>query len=219
MPLTIAHRAGNNLAALARAFAAGADYAEADVWLYRGRLEVRHEKTAGPLPILWDRWLLRAMPPPAHRLTLTDLLAVRGEGRLLLDLKGRAEDLAEGLGDVLKLTKSSEGVAFTGGWDHLDRLAPKFPRAPRFYSLGTPRRLETLRPRFARREIAAVSIDSRFLSEAIVSELRAAAVETIITWAVKSADDARRVLGWGVDGITSDNLALLTALRNGSPDH
>ena len=36
-PLAIAHRAGNRLADLSEAFAAGADYVETDVWLHRGR--------------------------------------------------------------------------------------------------------------------------------------------------------------------------------------
>jgi glycerophosphoryl diester phosphodiesterase len=162
MPITIAHRAGNSLATLARAITAGVDYAEADVWLYRGRLEVRHSKTLGPLPILWDRWFVRLMPPTTRRLTLTDLLTVRGNGRLLLDLKGRAEDLADAIADALKLAQSEDGVAFTGSWPHLDRLGAKFPKAPRFYSLGTPERLDALRPRLARREISGISIDSRF---------------------------------------------------------
>ena len=54
--LAIAHRAGNSLAGLREANRLGADVIECDVHAYRGRLEVRHLKTAGPLPFLWDRW-------------------------------------------------------------------------------------------------------------------------------------------------------------------
>ncbi len=50
-PLLIAHRAGNDLNELAKAFAIGVDYAEADVWLYKNRLEVRHDKTTGLIPL------------------------------------------------------------------------------------------------------------------------------------------------------------------------
>ena len=49
----------------------GADLVEADVRLYRGRLEVRHLRTVGPLPILWDRWQLAA--PRRRRLQLAEL--------------------------------------------------------------------------------------------------------------------------------------------------
>ena len=68
--------------------------------LWRGRLEVRHLKTAGPLPILWDRW--RLANPFAPRLELRDLLAgARRETELLLDLKGRNRRLAELVLDAL----------------------------------------------------------------------------------------------------------------------
>ena len=55
--VVIAHRAGNSLERLAGAGAV-ADVVEADVHLFRGRLEVRHAKTLGPFPRLWERWYL-----------------------------------------------------------------------------------------------------------------------------------------------------------------
>ena len=63
-PLLIAHRAGNDPAHLRAAEDAGADVIEADLHLWRGRLELRHLKTAGPLPVYWDRW---ALAPPWRR--------------------------------------------------------------------------------------------------------------------------------------------------------
>ena len=82
----IAHRAGNDLTAL-RAVAGLADVAEADVHLFRGRLEVRHAKTIGPVPVLWERWLL--VPRPPRALGLAEVLAAVPDGTgLMLDLKG-----------------------------------------------------------------------------------------------------------------------------------
>jgi glycerophosphoryl diester phosphodiesterase len=52
--LRVAHRAANDPDALAAAAAAGADLAEGDVHLRRGRLEVRHAKSLGPLPWHWE---------------------------------------------------------------------------------------------------------------------------------------------------------------------
>ena len=214
-PLTIAHRAGNRLERLGEALAAGVDYAEADLWLYRGRLEVRHEKTAGPLPILWDRWLLK--PGWTRRLSLEELFAATGDGgRLLLDLKGRDEGLAEALAKALERAGAVDSVAFTSPtWSYLDRLSELLPEVTRFYTIGSLQRLAALRPRLERREIARVAIDSRMLTAEIVAELGRAGVETITTWAVETPEKAREVLAWGVRGITSDSLPLLVALREG----
>ena len=74
-PLTVAHRAGNDLAALREACSAGVDLVEADLRYHRGRLEVRHLKTMGPVPLLWDRW--SSPHPGTARFFLQDLLPVR----------------------------------------------------------------------------------------------------------------------------------------------
>ena len=86
--LAVAHRAGNSLAGLQSARELGVDVVECDVHRHRGRLEVRHLKTAGPLPFLWDRWELA--PAGAPRLGLDELLAADQRGStFMLDLKGR----------------------------------------------------------------------------------------------------------------------------------
>lgn len=86
--MAVAHRAGNSLTGLHGAVRLGADIIEADVHHHRGRLEVRHLKTMGPLPWLWDRWELRSGSAP--RLGLADLLVAADRGiTFMLDLKGR----------------------------------------------------------------------------------------------------------------------------------
>lgn len=219
-PLIIAHRAGNNLADLTEAFAVGVDYAETDVWFHRGRLEVRHDKTAGPIPFLWDRWSLK--PSWAPRLLLDEVLAAASQrGRLFLDLKGRETGLAGAMADAIERADAAGTVAFCGGWRHLDRLRELVPQAPVLYTVGTLERLEELRPRLARRdvtgvsEVTGVSIDSRILTARIVSDLREAGVEMIVSWHVETEETARRLLSWGINGFTSDSLALLAAIREG----
>ena len=76
-PFLVAHRAGNRLVDLWAAEHLRSALVEADVRLYRGRLEVRHLKTAGPLPVLWDRWQLVA--PWRPRLQLYELLAATSD--------------------------------------------------------------------------------------------------------------------------------------------
>jgi glycerophosphoryl diester phosphodiesterase len=213
-PLTIAHRAGNALTRLEEALEAGVDYAEADLWLHRGRLEVRHDKTAGLFPLLWDRWPLR--PGWTPRLVFGDLLAAAsGRGRLLVDLKGREDALGEAVAVAVTGAAATNAVAFCGGWLHLDRIRGMLPEVPLFYTIGDLDRLQLLRPRLARSDIPAVSIDSRMLTEGIVSDLRGSGVGEIITWAVETPAAARRVLGWGVSGVISDSLALLASIRAG----
>ena len=210
----MAHRAGNSLAKVEEALTSGVDYLEADVWCYRSRLEVRHEKTAGPLPILWDRWYVKAGWGP--RLSLDAVLAaVVGSGRLFADLKGSEPDLASSVAQAVDRAGAGERVAFSGGWDHLDQLKALLPQATCFFTVGSLRRLDALRPRLARGDVTAVAIDSRFLTAEIVVELRDSGVDTVLTWAVETADEARRLLQWGVGGITSDSLPLLVAIREG----
>ena len=87
-PLLIAHRAGNDPAHLRAAEEAGADVIEADLHLWRGRLELRHLKTVGPLPLYWDRW---ALAPPWRRFDSSTTCSPRARPQtsLMLDLKGR----------------------------------------------------------------------------------------------------------------------------------
>ena len=100
-PLAIAHRAGNSLAGLRLANELGVDVIECDVRRGREQLEVRHLKSAGPLPFLWDRWEL--VPASAPRLGLHEVLAAQQHGtRFMLDLKGgRRSDLAGTLARLL----------------------------------------------------------------------------------------------------------------------
>ena len=85
--LAVAHRAGNDLEVLRQAALLGADIIEADVHLHRGRLEVRHQKSMGPLPWLWDKWQL--YPADLERLLLDQLMDALPPGtKVMLDLKG-----------------------------------------------------------------------------------------------------------------------------------
>ena len=98
--LAIAHRAGNSLSGLHEANQLGVDVIECDVHRYRGRLEVRHLKTAGPLPFLWDRWELASGFAP--RLGLSEILEAAEHGTMfMLDLKGRRTAAARSVAELL----------------------------------------------------------------------------------------------------------------------
>jgi glycerophosphoryl diester phosphodiesterase len=211
-PLTIAHRAGNNLRALRAAVEAGIDYAETDVWLAGGHIEARHDPTIGSLPLTWARGL--RLPRWHRRLRLPDLLAVEGSS-FLFDVKSTDERFAQALYEAISTRNAHHRVAFTGRWEHMDRVGRLLPDTPRFYTISNRSRFDAFRTRLAHRNAPGVSIKSTFLTEEIVSDLRAGGVQRIITWAVETEDNARRVLDWGVDGITSDSITLLKAIKNG----
>ena len=136
-PLLIAHRAGNEPARLRAAERAGADVIEADLHLRRGRLELRHLKTAGPLPLYWDRW---ALAPPWRRFDdLDDLLAAaRPETALMLDLKGSDPAAARMLSAALsRAARRRARFVSAREWPLLDEIDPAL--AQRIGSAARPR--------------------------------------------------------------------------------
>ena len=182
-PFLVAHRAGNRLADLWAAEHLRSTLVEADVRLCRGRLEVRHLKTAGPLPVLWDRW--QVVAPWQPRLQLYELLAVTSdETELMLDLKGRNERLA-----TLALAA----------------IEPYFGRR-RF-----ARQFRRLLSRYAGHRIDGVSIHERLLDAESVSSLHAIA-DVVMTWPVNQPDRARELIRLGVHGLITDDPAGISGL-------
>ncbi|MEA2513314.1 MAG: hypothetical protein QOJ59_2801 [Thermomicrobiales bacterium] len=206
-PLAIAHRAGNHPTRLRAAEALGVDYVEADVWLHRGQLEVRHEKTAGPLPVLWDRWSLS--PGWTSRFGLAELVqTAHPETILLLDLKGVNPRLPALLLETLAEHAPGRPFAICSqNWDFLDFLRIR-PEATTFYSVGNRRQLRALAARLDRSGRQAVSINSRLLDAATVRAIKVRA-SAVVPWRVRTPAQVQQLLAWGVDGINADDLTLL----------
>jgi len=215
--ILIAHRAGNDVETMKRAFAIGVDFAEADLWLFRGRLECRHDKTAGPLPLLWERWSLK----PGwwrHRLELSEVVReASGRGRLYLDLKGKDPRLPVAvLSELLRV--GVDDVAFsTPNWRYLDEIEAEFPNAILFYTISNAAMLERAQPRLERGDFKALAIHGDVVSKETVAGLREKGVQDITTWGVETEEQAREVFECGVNGLTSQNLALLENLRKEEP--
>ncbi len=118
----VAHRAANAPDTL-RAATGDVDVVEADVHLFRGRLEVRHAKTLGPLPVLWEKWHLLARDTP--RPLLGDLLSVAAPLAvdLMLDLKGPDPRLPGALERALAGWKGERRLIVCSRiWRTVDRL-------------------------------------------------------------------------------------------------
>lgn len=215
-PLVVAHRAGNELASAESALAAGADVLELDVWLHRGRLEVRHTKTAGPLPLRWDRWSLEPGWRPCPR--LPELLdALPEEVPLMLDLKGWARGLPAALVTTLRQQRPGRPVLLCSrNWGLLDACRD-YREAVLVHSIGSPRQLAACWPRLRQHDHDAVSIHARLLDAETVRALRRH-VSLITSWPVNDARLATRLLELGIDGLTSDDVravAPVVAARRG----
>lgn len=202
-PFVVAHRAGNCLAALAEAERLGARVIEADVRLFRGRSEVRHLKTVGPLPLYWDRWQLAS--PFRPRLVLAELLrATTGESELMLDLKGSRRRLAELVrAELAPYLGERPFTVCARSWALLEPFAELPVR--RVASVGSARQLQALLRRFADRRVDGVSIHERLLDERVVHDLRQV-TDTVLTWPVNVPARARELVRLGVDGLISDRV-------------
>ena len=214
--LAVAHRGGNSLLALRDAVVLGVDVIELDVHEHRGQLEVRHLKTAGPLPFLWDRWeLVRASAP---RLALHDVLGAEAQGiTFMADLKGPRASAAEAVATVLR-DRTHHPVMVCGRfWRSVERVG-ELPHVLPVLSARTRPELARLRRRLARpgRPVFGVSVHVRLLDPVVVAELRRA-VTRVLTWPVNDLSTLDAVLELGVNGVTSDERTVLAELvrRNG----
>lgn len=188
--------------------ALGVQAIEADVHLYRGRLEVRHLKTLGPIPLLWDRW--RLANPFRRRLVLAELLAaVDGRTVLVLDLKGRDPRLAKGVAEALALRRLAGGhtTVCARHWPLLEELVGV--RGLRLvHSVGSARQLRRLLRRQRGRRLDGVAIHERLLDSRTARELHELA-DVILTWPVNTLERAQELIRLEVEGLISDRPSLV----------
>ena len=206
-PYIIAHRYGNDLSRLAAAAGAGADYVEVDVWLHRGRLEVRHERTMGPLPFYWDKW--RVWRKRGKPLLLDEVLAALPERMgVMLDLKGTERGLPEAILQSLRRHGHEHPVMVSSRfWDYLPSLAD-YPDILLFFSVGRPWEMWRVRPLLELRENDAICVRYGMLSAGEVRDLKSK-VALVSTWGINDDGRLERVLEWGVDAIITDEVSIM----------
>jgi glycerophosphoryl diester phosphodiesterase len=208
-PFVVAHRAGNCIEELRRVEQLGVALVEADVRLFRGRAEIRHLKTVGPLRVYWDRWELASWR--RRHLVLAELLAAtRDETELMLDLKGRRLELADLVRSEVEGSLPERRLTICArDWRMLDVFVGLPVR--RIASVGSDRQVRALLHRFAGSRLDGVSIHERLLDERVVAELRQVA-DLVLTWPVNVPGRARQLLGLGVDGLITDHVERLVPL-------
>jgi glycerophosphoryl diester phosphodiesterase len=185
------------------------DYLEADLWLEHGRLEVRHARRAWPFPVYWERG--RLFVSFERFPSLEDVASAAGEMRLYLDLKGKNVRLADAVIVFVRDHGLEDAVVFSSPeWSLLDRVRARLG-APCFYTLNS----DNFEHRVG--EVLAggfdyVAVNHRLLDAARVARLKEAGCQ-MVAWTVNSLDRARQLIGWGVDGVVSDHVAILEALK------
>jgi len=206
-PLVIAHRSGNDIAEALAAYEAGADMIETDIWRYRNRLELRHVKTMGPIPLLWDRWELH--PGWGPRFLLPELLEKMPiDARLFLDLKGVDPKLPVQMVELIRELQPERQIILCGRtWPQLD-LVEEEEDVTVFFSVGSDEELTAIWSKLDGMEVPAISIHKRYLDADTVKKFKERNT-TIVTWAVNTFAEARELHERGVDGFTTDNQELI----------
>ena len=176
---------------------------------------MRHLKTLGPVPVLWDRWRLAS--PLAPRLRLDELLASTSPGtELMLDLKGRRTRLST---EVIARLEPRLGQRQVTVCSRSWRLLEPFEGLPGVrvvHSVGSERQLQALLRLGRRRRLQGISIHERLLTPTTVAEIREVA-DLVMTWPANASGRVRELVAMGVDGLITDRLDLADELLSGRP--
>lgn len=203
--LRVAHRAANDLGLIGPALALGADLVEADVHLRHGRLEIRHGKSLGPLPWLWERWyLLRD-----RRVLLADLRDGLPEAAtVMLDLKGWQPWLGP---RVLEAMDGATPYVVCGRRWRMLAAFEGLAGVRVVHSARTAVELTRLLEHLRTRQTWGVSIHLSLLTSDRVAALREHA-EVVMSWPINTPAEYASVTALGVNAVISDDLdALVTS--------
>ena len=212
--LAIAHRAGNDLAALRTALELEVDVLEADVHVRADRLEVRHSKHLRPLPVLWDRGPggLELTSTTAPQLELDAVLrALDARTTVMLDLKGPGRVGARVAQLVHAAAPEAPVLACSRWWPGLDAFAPLPWVRPVLTARSRPELLRLRRRVTGARRPYGVSLHRSLLTPAVVAAMRAS-VDVVMTWGVNDHATLDHVVGLGVNGIISDEADVLRSV-------
>jgi glycerophosphoryl diester phosphodiesterase family protein len=210
--LLVAHRSPRTRAGCLSAAEAGATVFEVDVQIWHGRLVVSHY-----LPLLrsgfrrdgWRvvrSWNARREPPLADVAEL-----VPPDGVVLLDLKeqdrGRRADLLAAI--VATLPASGRYLCCTSIVEDLNVLRDKGFRTWR--TVGDQRQLAAV---LAAGAVAdeAVTVNHKLLSGDVVDRLHSL-TDIVVAWTVNNVQRALSLRDIGVEGVTTDSLDVMRALR------
>jgi glycerophosphoryl diester phosphodiesterase len=210
-PFVVAHRMGNSREHVDEAVAAGADIVEADIHLYRRRLEVRHTKTLGVLPWLWDRWYL--VPAADPRLTLAELMTeLREDVILMLDLKGWQPWHGRTVAAAMEAAAPGRPyLVSTGAWHMLAAFEP-LPHVGIIHTIADRRHAARIKLRLRHHRTDAIGVRRQLLADRGLAATVRELAPVVFTWPVNSHATAREALARGANALIVDGTDLIAAL-------
>lgn len=220
-PLVFAHRGGsalapeNTIAAFDNGLALGADGLELDVHLSRdGVVVVHHDRTlhrtttlSGPIAAR-DADELRRVEVPS----LAEVLARYRDVRIIVEMKVNRAELAAATIEVIRRAGAVDRVCLGSfGWRVLraaraiePRLATSAAREEvRWWLYRSWCRWPVARTGYSGFQVPEVSGQTRVISPRFVDYAHRAGLGVQV-WTVDEEEDARRLLGWGVDALITD---------------
>lgn len=211
IPFVSAHRAGNSRQAAIRAIEAGADLIETDIWLHKGRLELRHKQTLGPIPILWEKWAIE--PGWKPRYLLRDLLRdVPDDVLIFLDFKGEEQGLGPAVLEELRQSAPDRVVATCGrNYPQLQSIDGA-PNIITFYSVGEEKEWPVAQDLIQRSATPALSIAAELATQERIDWITSLG-GPVVCWGVTNPEEMQRLRAMGVDGFTTDSRDVIKDVR------
>lgn len=208
--LAVAHRRGNEVLTLREAALLGADVIEGDVHLHRGRLEVRHQKSMGPLPWFWEKW--KIYPPTVPRPPLDELLEGRPAGAtLMLDLKGVGRVGSKARAALDEHPPHEPFLVCARWWPSLRHFEDHEAARVVLSARGRVMLSRILRRCRAGRAPYGVSVHLSVLTPESVKELQSYGV-VVLSWPVDDAPSLARARELGIDGAITKDLEIMKEL-------
>jgi glycerophosphoryl diester phosphodiesterase len=208
-------RCENTLPSFLLALERGADAIELDVHVTGdGRVVVHHDDTLGGRPIAATPWAaLRDVPlrDDARAPLLDEVLdSVGDRAAVYIEMKARAHEES-----VVAVARAHGRRFAIHSFDHacIGRIASAAPDVPRglLFDRGTESPAHVMT-----RAVEATGardvwphwslVDPAFMAAAAALQVR------VLCWTVNSANDARRLVALGVDGVCTDDLRLLATV-------
>ncbi len=232
-PVRVAHAFGNRRSKIEETADADIDFIEVDLWFRANDVWARHERRLGPIPLLFDRrprgvesvgpCAITIFPNYYARLDVRPLRLVevleRTQGRcgVLLDIKGseihqRARAYARTLAAIVDPFRGERLIVCGQSHPVLHELREVAPHLDVRPSIEKDQQWQSLQ-RLLKADggIRGVCMHRNFLDDHIAGFLEDNELE-VFCWTVDDADEARSLVGRGVDGIISNNLSLLKDL-------
>jgi glycerophosphoryl diester phosphodiesterase len=202
--LAIGHNSGESSYTINRALSYGADVIEIDVALQEGRLVSAHDSPKG-----WRSRIFRG-------LTLEQAWEMSSEASIIqLDLKERSPAYQRKVFEFLETHQDGPPIMVsTRDTATLWSLQERYPDVLRFLSIDDRVALEImLQDPELGEMLNGVTVRHTLLDEVSVQRLNESGV-AIIAWTVNDLERVNDLVKLGVNGITTDNLAILELIRD-----